>query len=139
MSIRRMDIGPRMSDVVVHNGTIYLSGMVGEGDSVAAQARDILAKVDGLLEKAGSDKSKLLQAVIWLTDISTFAEMNAVWEAWIDKANPPARACVCCPRWNAKQPWRASSRPQASCPAGVVLPPGSAKRAAACPNTSAAS
>ena len=94
MSIRRMDIGPRMSDVVVHNGTVYLSGMVGEGDSVAAQARDILAKVDGLLARAGSDKSKLLQAVIWLTDISTFAEMNSVWEAWIDKANPPARATV---------------------------------------------
>lgn len=94
MSIRRMDVGQRMSDVVIHNDTIYLSGLVGEGDSVAAQARDILAKVDRLLEKAGSDKSKLLQAVIWLTDISTFAEMNSVWDAWIDKANPPARATV---------------------------------------------
>ena len=89
-----MDVGPRMSDVVVHNNTVYLSGMVGEGDSVAAQAMDILARIDGLLEKAGSDKSKLLQAVIWLTDISTFAEMNSVWETWIDKANPPARATV---------------------------------------------
>jgi len=94
MSIRRMDVGQRMSDIVIHNDTIYLSGLVGEGDSVAAQARDILAKVDRLLAKAGSDKSKLLQTVIWLTDISTFAEMNSVWDAWIDKANPPARATV---------------------------------------------
>ena len=86
MSIRRIDVGPRMSQAVIRNDTIYLSGMVGEGDSVAAQARDILASVDTLLARAGSDKSKLLQAVIWLTDISTFAEMNSVWEAWIDKA-----------------------------------------------------
>ena len=94
MSIRRIDIGPRMSDVVIHNDTIHLSGLVGEGNGVAEQARDILAKVDRLLAKAGSDKSKLLQAVIWLTDISTFDEMNSVWEAWIDKQNPPARATV---------------------------------------------
>ena len=92
MSIRRIDVGPRMSDVVIHNDTIHLSGLVGEGNGVAEQARDILAKVDRLLAKAGSDKSKLLQAVIWLTDISTFDEMNSVWEAWIDKQNPPARA-----------------------------------------------
>jgi len=94
MSIRRIDVGPRMSQAVIRNDTIYLSGMVGEGEGVAAQASDILANIDTLLAKAGSDKSKLLQAVIWLTDISTFAEMNAVWESWIDKANPPARATV---------------------------------------------
>lgn len=94
MSIRRMDVGPRMSDIVIHNDTIYLSGLVGQGDSVAAQARDILATVDRLLEKAGSDKSKILKALVWLTDMSSFAEMNSVWEAWIDKANPPARATV---------------------------------------------
>jgi enamine deaminase RidA (YjgF/YER057c/UK114 family) len=94
MSIRRMDVGPRMSQVVVHNDRIYLAGLVGEGESVAAQTSDILANADRLLARAGSDKSKLLQAVIWLTDISTFAEMNSAWEAWIDKTNPPARATV---------------------------------------------
>ena len=78
MTIRRIDVGPRMSDIVIHKDTIYLSGLVGEGDGVTAQAKDIFAKVDRLLAKAGSDKSKLLQAVIWLTDISTFAEMNSV-------------------------------------------------------------
>jgi enamine deaminase RidA (YjgF/YER057c/UK114 family) len=92
MTIRRIDIGPRMSDIVIHNNTIYLAGQVGQGDSVVAQTKDILATIDGLLAKAGSNKSKILQAIIWLADMSTFSEMNSVWDAWVDKANPPARA-----------------------------------------------
>jgi enamine deaminase RidA (YjgF/YER057c/UK114 family) len=92
MTIRRIDVGPRMSDIVIHNNTVYLAGQVGEGASVAEQTRDVLSKIDALLAKAGSSKSKLLQTIIWLDDMANFAEMNSVWDAWIDPANPPARA-----------------------------------------------
>jgi enamine deaminase RidA (YjgF/YER057c/UK114 family) len=93
MTIRRIDVGARMSDIVIHNNTIYLAGQVGApGASVAEQTKQILATIDGLLAKAGSNKSKLLQTIIWLDDMANFAEMNSVWDAWIDKANPPARA-----------------------------------------------
>jgi enamine deaminase RidA (YjgF/YER057c/UK114 family) len=93
MTIRRIDAGARMSGVVIHNDTAYLAGQVGTpGESVAAQTKDVLAKVDALLAKAGSDKSKILQAIIWLDDMANFAEMNTVWDAWVDKANTPARA-----------------------------------------------
>ena len=92
MTIRRIDVGPRMSDIVIHNNTVYLAGQVGEGATVAEQTRDILARVDAALAKAGTDKSKLLQAIIWLDDMANFAEMNAVWDAWVDPANTPARA-----------------------------------------------
>jgi enamine deaminase RidA (YjgF/YER057c/UK114 family) len=92
MTIRRIDVGPRMSDIVIHNNTVYLAGQVGEGETVAEQTRDILAQIDEALAKAGTDKSKILQAIIWLSDMSTFAEMNAAWDAWVDPANTPARA-----------------------------------------------
>ena len=92
MTIRRIDVGPRMSDIVIHNNTVYLAGQVGEGATVAEQTRDILARVDAALAKAGTDKSKLLQAIIWLDDMANFAEMNAAWDAWVDPANTPARA-----------------------------------------------
>ena len=92
MAIQRIGIGKRMSDIVVYNGTIYLSGQVGAGDSVAAQTKDILATIDALLAKAGSSKANILQAIIWLDDMANFAEMNSVWDAWVDPANPPARA-----------------------------------------------
>ncbi|MEZ5870504.1 MAG: RidA family protein [Nitratireductor sp.] len=94
MSITRLDKGPRMSQAVIHNGTVYLAGQVGDGANVSEQTRDILAKIENLLARAGSDKSHLLSAQIWLSDITTFAEMNAVWEAWVDPANAPARATV---------------------------------------------
>ncbi|MEZ5789803.1 MAG: RidA family protein [Nitratireductor sp.] len=94
MSITRIDTGPRMSQAVIHNGTVYLAGQVGDGANVSEQTRDILAKIDALLARAGSDKSHLLSAQIWLADMTTFAEMNAVWEAWVDPANTPARATV---------------------------------------------
>ena len=97
MSVRRIDVGDRMSQAVVHGNTVYLAGQVAQtapGESAAAQTRDILKRIDELLAKAGSDKSKLLTATIWLSDISTFAEMNGVWDAWVSKGNTPCRACV---------------------------------------------
>lgn len=93
MTIRRIGVGSRMSDIVIHNDTVYLAGQVGTpGASVADQTKDVLAKIEALLAQAGSDKSKILQAVIWLDDMANFAEMNSVWDAWVDIANLPARA-----------------------------------------------
>jgi enamine deaminase RidA (YjgF/YER057c/UK114 family) len=92
MSIKRIEVGTRMSGAVVHGNTIYLSGQVGEGESVTEQCKFALAEVDRLLAAAGSNKSKLLQTLIYLADMGDFAEMNAVWEAWVDPANTPARA-----------------------------------------------
>lgn len=95
--INRFETGPRMSQAVVHGDTVYLAGQVAQrkaGASVTDQTTDILAKIDELLAAAGSDKTKLLSATIWLTDIGTFAEMNAIWDAWVAKGHTPARACV---------------------------------------------
>jgi enamine deaminase RidA (YjgF/YER057c/UK114 family) len=97
MSIKRFDVGSRMSQAVLHNDTVYLAGQVARnapGGSVAEQTKDILAIIDRLLGEAGSDKSKLLTANIWLADIASFEEMNAVWDAWVAPGSPPCRACV---------------------------------------------
>lgn len=97
MSIERIGVGPRMSKAVVHGSTVYLAGQVADkaaGGSVADQTRDILAIIDGLLAQAGTDKTKILSANIWLADISTFAEMNGVWDSWVSTGNTPARATV---------------------------------------------
>lgn len=97
MSITRIGTGPRMSAAVVHGDTVYLAGQVAvaaKGASVTEQTRDILGIIDSLLAQAGSDKTKLLSASIWLTDISTFGEMNAVWDAWVAPGCTPARATV---------------------------------------------
>jgi len=97
MSITRHDTGPRMSKAVVHGNTVYLAGIVAnepKGKDMTAQAKDILAQIDGLLAKAGTDKSKLLSANIWVTDMKEFAAMNAVWDAWVSPGNTPARATV---------------------------------------------
>ncbi len=97
MTIQRIQVGPRMTQAVVHNGTVYLAGQVAieaAGQSVTEQTRNVLARIDALLAAAGSGKSKLLSATIFLSDIATFAEMNAVWDAWVDPANTPARATV---------------------------------------------
>jgi len=94
MSIKRIEPGKRMSQAVIHGDTVYLAGQVGTaGASVTDQTKEILAKIETLLADAGSSKSNLLQATIWLANMGDFAEMNAVWDAWIDPANPPARAC----------------------------------------------
>jgi enamine deaminase RidA (YjgF/YER057c/UK114 family) len=93
MSIRRIEPGPRMCQAVAHGGTVYLAGQVGApGESVAAQTQAVLQQIDRLLAEAGSDKSRILTATIWLADIGDFAEMNTVWDTWVDPANPPARA-----------------------------------------------
>ena len=83
MTIQRINPGPRMSGAVVHGNTVYLAGQVAQnaaGQSVGEQTKDILSIIDGLLADAGTDKTKLLMVNIWLTDMSTFAEMNAVWD-----------------------------------------------------------
>ena len=93
MTIRRIEPGPRMSQAVVHGNTVYLAGQVGApGQSVAAQTGAVLGQIEQLLTEAGSDKSQILSATIWLANIADFAEMNSVWDKWIDPENPPARA-----------------------------------------------
>jgi enamine deaminase RidA (YjgF/YER057c/UK114 family) len=83
-----------MSQAVIHNGTVYLAGQVGvAGESVTAQTTTILANVERLLAEAGSDKTRILQTTIWLADMKDFAEMNAVWDAWVAQGNAPTRAC----------------------------------------------
>ncbi len=97
MTIRRHDAGSRMSKAVVHGDTVYLAGIVAEepkGKSTGEQTRSILAQIDGFLAKAGTDRSKLLSANIWVSDMANFAEMNAVWDAWVSPGNAPARATV---------------------------------------------
>jgi len=91
--IERIDTGRRMSSIVKHNGVAYLCGQVGEGASVAEQTRDCLSRVEALLGEAGSSPERMLQAVIWLADMADFAEMNAVWDAWVPAGHAPARAC----------------------------------------------
>lgn len=91
--ITRLDHGARMSEAVIHGDTLYLAGQVGDpGDDIVAQTKTALAEIDALLARAGSDRSKILMATIWLADIADFAAMNSVWDAWVDPANPPARA-----------------------------------------------
>ena len=97
MTITRIDPGPRMSKAVIHDSTVYVAGQVAQsagGKSVTEQTRDILSIIDGILKQAGTDKTKLLSANIWLTDIKTFGEMNAVWDGWVSPGNTPARATV---------------------------------------------
>jgi enamine deaminase RidA (YjgF/YER057c/UK114 family) len=97
MTIQRFENGPRMSRVVVHNDTVYLAGLTADasvGQSVGEQTKEILAKIDALLKQGGTDKSKLVQAVIWLQDIRTVDEFNKVWDAWIVAGSAPARACI---------------------------------------------
>ena len=97
MAIQRIDVGARLSKVVVHGDTVYVAGLTADktvGQSVAAQTQEILATIETLLAKAGTDKSKLLQATIWLQDIRTVDEMNKVWDAWVPQGTAPARACI---------------------------------------------
>ena len=97
MSIKRIDVGARMSQAVVHNGTVYTAGQVAQrapGGTIAEQTADILSSIDALLANAGTDKSKLISATIWITDMKDFAAMNLVWDAWVSPGNAPARACV---------------------------------------------
>ncbi len=93
MSIERLHSGPRMSQAVIHGSIVYLAGQVGApGEDATAQTRAILASIDELLAEAGTDRSHLLTAMIWLADMADFAAMNVVWEEWIGGANAPTRA-----------------------------------------------
>lgn len=93
MSIRRIGVGPRMSQAVIHGSTVYLAGQVGKpGGSVAQQTQDVLNEIDRLLAEVGTDKTKILQAIIWLADMKDFAEMNSVWDKWVPQGDTPARA-----------------------------------------------
>lgn len=96
MTITRIDSGPRMSRAVVHNDTVYLQGMTAQNaaEDIKGQTRQVLARIDEVLGGVGSDKSKLLSVTIYLSSIGNFAAMNEVWDAWVDKANAPARATV---------------------------------------------
>lgn len=101
MTIQRFDCGPRMSEMVVHNSTVHLCGQIADFEAmggvthdVTAQTRDVLRQIDVLLERAGTDKSRLLTATVYLADMAGFAAMNAAWDAWVDRPNAPARATV---------------------------------------------
>lgn len=97
MSIKRIHSGKRISRVVVHNGIAYLAGILAlqkRGESVTEQTKDILALIDRLLAEAGTDKTKLLTANVYLADIRTAEEMNEVWEQWVPDACAPARSTI---------------------------------------------
>lgn len=95
-NLQRFDVGPRMSEMAVHNGVAYLAGQVAEDGSkdIRDQTRQVLAAVDALLARAGSEKSKVLRAQIFLADLADFAAMNAVWEDWVVAGHTPPRATV---------------------------------------------
>ncbi|MGH7039972.1 MAG: RidA family protein [Stellaceae bacterium] len=100
MDIRRIETtqppGPRMSRAVVHGDRVYLAGLTASDTKadIKGQTQQVLAKIDRYLKEAGTDKSKLLQANLWIKDMALFADMNSVWNGWVDPQNPPARACV---------------------------------------------
>lgn len=97
MTIQRIQPGKRMSQAVVHGNLVFLAGQVAldkAGASVAEQTRNILERIDALLKEAGTDKTRLLSANIWLADIARFDEMNGVWDAWVAEGCAPARATV---------------------------------------------
>jgi enamine deaminase RidA (YjgF/YER057c/UK114 family) len=100
MDIRRIDLtqppGPRMSRAVIHGDRVYLAGLTGGDTSqdIKGQTKQILDKIDSYLAQAGTSKANLLSANLWIKDMALFADMNSVWNAWVDPENPPARACV---------------------------------------------
>jgi enamine deaminase RidA (YjgF/YER057c/UK114 family) len=96
MSIKRLHIGPRLSQVAIHGDTVYTAGIVADDTNVdvAGQTGQILDKIDQYLKEAGTDKTKIVSTTIWLADIKDFATMNSVWDQWVPKGNTPPRACV---------------------------------------------
>lgn len=97
MSIQRYHIGPRLSEIVVHNNTVYLAGQVADltlDDGAQAQTEEVLAIIDRLLGEVGSDKQKILSAQIWLADMADYDAMNRAWSAWVAQGHTPARATV---------------------------------------------
>ena len=96
MTFQRFDVGARMSEMTVHQGVCYLAGQVAEDGraDIAGQTRQVLAAIDALLARAGSDKTKILRAQIYLADMADFAAMNAVWDTWVVAEHTPPRATV---------------------------------------------
>ncbi|HTS54538.1 MAG TPA: RidA family protein [Burkholderiales bacterium] len=96
MTIDRKHAGPRLSQVVVHADTVYLAGIVADHPipDAGAQTGQILDKIDQYLREAGTDKSKILLATLWLADMRDYGEMNSVWDRWVPAGNTPAHACV---------------------------------------------
>jgi enamine deaminase RidA (YjgF/YER057c/UK114 family) len=96
MSITRHHTNQRMSQIVVHGDTVYLAGQVAAdaGADITVQTQQVLEKIDTLLAEAGSDKSKILSAQIWIASMGHFAQMNEVWDAWVPSGHAPARACI---------------------------------------------
>jgi len=91
--IERIETGERSSKIVKHNGVAYLTGQVGEGDTIQEQTRVCLDKIDALLIKAGSSRENMLRVTIWLADMKDFAGLNEVWNEWVPTGHAPARAC----------------------------------------------
>ena len=96
MSITRSHTNSRMSQLVVHGDTIYLAGQVASDSNanIAVQTQQVLDKIDNLLAEAGSDKSRILSAQIWIANIGHFSAMNEIWDQWVSDGNAPARACI---------------------------------------------
>ena len=96
MSIERHELKEHLSGVVEHNGTVYVAGTTATDKSVGMkqQTEQVLAKIEGLLSRCGTNKSKLLAATVYISDMKQKEAMNEAWNAWIDHANPPTRACV---------------------------------------------
>ena len=96
MSIQRFHVGKRLSEMAVHNNTIYLAGQVADDPSqdITGQAQQVLASIDRLLAEAGSDKTKILSTTIYITDMAEFPAMNAVWDSWVPQGHTPPRATV---------------------------------------------
>jgi enamine deaminase RidA (YjgF/YER057c/UK114 family) len=96
MNIQRFDVGPRLSEMAVHNGVCYLAGQVAADGSadISGQTQQVLAAIDALLARAGTDKRRLLRVEIFLKDLADFAAMNTVWEAWLPPGEAPPRATV---------------------------------------------
>ncbi len=91
--IERIDVSARSSKIVKHNGVAYLSGQVAQGDTIQDQVTTCLEKIDALLIQAGSSREKMLRVTIWLADMSDFAGLNEVWNAWVPTGHAPTRAC----------------------------------------------
>ena len=98
MALKRIGAGKRMSSATIHGDTVHLSGVVASaaaaGKSVADQTADILAQIDATLAEAGTDKTSIIKAIVWLTDMDTWAEMNTIWDPWVVSGNAPCRAAV---------------------------------------------
>nr|WP_221933909.1 RidA family protein [Tepidimonas aquatica] len=96
MMVQRFDVGPRLSEMAIHNGTVYLAGQVPDDPSqdIEGQTRQVLAMVDALLARAGTDKTKLLMVQIYLADMADYDGMNRAWDAWVAAGHTPPRATV---------------------------------------------